>query len=481
MRLRRLEPVLRRALDGPIRARPGSSVLVAVSGGADSTALLVGLHALAGERGIELHAAHLHHGLRGGDADRDREFVAGLCARLGVPLVSARWDTRRRMRSRGLSGEGGLRVLRREFLARAARRVGATLIATAHTADDQLETVLLRLGRGSGLPGLGAMHPRAGRWIKPLLEATRADVEADLRRIGQAWREDRSNHDLRLARNRVRHEVVPALARAVTPQAGPERARTMLARRAARTAAEARAAERAIRVLLEPVLARSVRSRGEDLTIDLAGVRLPLAVRLALYRRAWRHFPQPGPGLTARHLESLDRLALRGRPGSSVALPDGRTALRDRSSICLRPGRIQPDVAAAEPVKVLTARLPVPGSAVAAGCRVVGRWITGGRAIGRLPKKGPSEEYFAAGEIGAALELRPANADEAFVPFGRRRPVRLGEFMREQRAPLAQRERPTVLADASGILWVVGVRRSARAPVVPNTRRVLWVQAERHD
>lgn len=204
MRLRRLEPVLRRALSGPCALPRGSRVLVAVSGGADSTALLLGLHRVAHEFGLSLHAAHLHHGLRGEAADSDLAFVQALCARLGVPLAAARWNTRLRMRRRGLSGQAGLRALRREFLRAAARRARAAAIATAHTADDQLETVLMRLWRGAGLRGLGGMAPRRGTWLKPMLEATRADVEADLEAAGERWREDAS----------IRTSTTPATASA---------------------------------------------------------------------------------------------------------------------------------------------------------------------------------------------------------------------------------------------------------------------------
>src|SRR5262249_42255448 len=107
--------------------------------------------------------------------------------------------------------ESGLRRIRYEFLEVAAARVGAELIATAHTADDQLETLLLRLLRGSGLRGLGGMRPPSGRWVKPPPGAARADIEADLLAAGVRWREDASNQDLAFARNRIRHNVVPAL------------------------------------------------------------------------------------------------------------------------------------------------------------------------------------------------------------------------------------------------------------------------------
>src|SRR5262245_33035136 len=193
MRLRRLEPVLRCALRGPCRLPAGSTLLVAVSGGADSTALLVALSSLARESGLEIHAAHLHHGLRGADADEDLAHVRELCERLRVPLVAARWDCAARMRRRGTGGEAGLRELRREFLLTAARRAGAKAIATAHTADDQLETLLMRMARGTGLGGIAGMRARHGVWLKPMLQATRADVERDLRQHGLMWRDDASN------------------------------------------------------------------------------------------------------------------------------------------------------------------------------------------------------------------------------------------------------------------------------------------------
>jgi tRNA(Ile)-lysidine synthase len=190
-------------------------VLVAVSGGADSTALLLGLHHLAHALGLELHAAHLHHGLRGADADRDLAFVRALCRRLRIPLAWRRIDARAGMARRRLSGQDGLRRLRREFLRAEAARAGAAAIATAHQADDQLETLLMRLARGTGASGLGGIPPRRGLWIRPLLQATRADVEHDLRVAGQPWREDRSNRDPAYLRNRLRHRAIPALVAAI--------------------------------------------------------------------------------------------------------------------------------------------------------------------------------------------------------------------------------------------------------------------------
>src|SRR5262245_37035187 len=328
MRLRRLEPVLRRALRGPCRLPAGSTLLVAVSGGADSTALLIALHSVAREFGLVIHAAHLHHGLRGADADSDLAHVEALCARLGVSVEAARWDCTARMRRRGTRGEAGLRELRREFLVTAARRVGAAAIATAHTADDQLETLLMRLARGTGLTGMAGMRARRGVWIKPMLHATRADIERDLRQHGLAWREDASNATPAYLRNRIRHGAVPALLAALGgPASGATARRERLAHRAAMLAEELADAGRVLARVAAARLRRAVAQPAASRAIDTRALATlsPSLQRLVL-GRAWKRFGPAGadaPGLTKRHFVSLGQCLTGGRPRSEVALPGG--------------------------------------------------------------------------------------------------------------------------------------------------------------
>ena len=336
---------MRRAFREACAPFRGGRVLVAASGGADSTALLVALARLARELGLELTAAHLDHRLRGEASREDRACVAALCTRLGVPLISAAWDTRRRMARRGLSGQDGLRRLRREFLEDAARRSRAAAIATAHTADDQLETVLMRLMRGAGLTGLGGMSARRGRWIRPLLRATRREVEADLRRAGFSWREDASNGDPTYLRSRIRQRVIPALLEAMQPASRPldiaslrtSQPVAMLARRVERTALDVRMARRALARRAAGVLSLSASIHTGEIALDSTGWRsYPYAIRLSLLGLLWSRLRPAAGRLTRVHLEALETLASSPRGGGRVELPGGRIAERDGKVLVLR-------------------------------------------------------------------------------------------------------------------------------------------------
>jgi len=203
--------------------RAGERVCVAVSGGADSMALMLGLveanTASAQNKeplGVVLSAAHVHHGLRGADADGDEEFVVATCKRLGVPLKVFRVDTAARQAAEGEGLEEAARALRYEALRGLMASGAADLVATAHTLDDQAETVMMKMLRGAWTEGLGGISPvleivGGGRVVRPLLGVRRAEVEAFLRERGQGWREDATNADVSLTRNKVRHVLMPML------------------------------------------------------------------------------------------------------------------------------------------------------------------------------------------------------------------------------------------------------------------------------
>ena len=195
--------------------RPGERICVAVSGGADSTALLLALHERRLELGIGLSAVHLHHGIRGAEADRDAEFVRQLCARIDVPLQVESADVRANAAADRETLEEAARHARLTTFERLLASGDATAVATAHTEDDQAETVMMKLMRGAWTEGLGGISPvlelPAGRVVRPLLSASRQQVIAFLQARGEAWCEDSTNAEAMYTRNRVRHTLMPLL------------------------------------------------------------------------------------------------------------------------------------------------------------------------------------------------------------------------------------------------------------------------------
>ena len=196
-----------------------SVILAALSGGADSLALFLALHRLAGKHGFELRAAHLNHGLRGAESDADAAFVEGICSRFSVPLALEKVDVAG-MRARGrLSWEQAARIARYDFLTRVAIETGSSAVALGHTSDDQAETVLMHLLRGTGIRGLRGMlllsswrtaHGSA-TLVRPLLNVSRQETEAYCLEHGLTPRLDSSNLEERFTRNRIRRKLMPRL------------------------------------------------------------------------------------------------------------------------------------------------------------------------------------------------------------------------------------------------------------------------------
>jgi tRNA(Ile)-lysidine synthase len=206
--------------------RPGDRICAAVSGGADSVALLLALHAANHTKrdalGVGLSAVHVHHGLRGAEADADQQFVEDLCARLEIPLHLHQASIPNRVTHTGETIEEAARAVRYDFFTSLIVSGQADSILTAHTLDDQSETVLMKFLRGAWTEGLSGIHPlvtvpipsqptRPGKIIRPLLQIRRTEIESYLNQLNQSWRNDSSNSDAAFTRNRVRHQILPLL------------------------------------------------------------------------------------------------------------------------------------------------------------------------------------------------------------------------------------------------------------------------------
>jgi tRNA(Ile)-lysidine synthase len=339
----RYHPLVRSSLTSPppldlSLLKPGMRLAVALSGGADSVALLRILAARSGELGLVLHAAHLHHGLRGAEADGDLEFCRALAAKLGLPFREARVNTGAEAAADPRSGkaaetiEEAARRLRYAWFQQLMATENLDAIATAHTLDDQAETVLAKFLRGAWTEGLAGISPKLktpeGQIVRPLLAATRAEIEAYLHELGQSWREDSSNRNLTFTRNRIRHELLPLL------EGWNPRLREHMAQMAA-LACDEEAWWQAELARLAPQLllpGRPVRGGGRAAGSGLdSGLALEVsrlaALGPAMQRRLIRYAAEKfGAALDFSATEAVRTLALTGRAGQKLALPHGLRA-----------------------------------------------------------------------------------------------------------------------------------------------------------
>jgi tRNA(Ile)-lysidine synthase len=311
--------------------KPGMRLAVGVSGGADSVALLRALAERRTELGLVLHSAHLHHGLRGAEADADLAFARSLAEELGLPFHESQIDTNAEAENAGETIEEAARRLRYAWFRQLMSAGEIDAVATAHTLDDQAETVLAKFLRGAWTEGFSAIHPVVqfpeGRILRPMLATSRAQVEAYLNALGQRWREDSSNRHLTYTRNRIRHELLPLL------EGWNPRLREHLAQMAELARDEeawwqAELARLAPQLLLpgRPVRGGGRASGESSLSFDVTRLT---ALAPAVQRRLLRHAAgQLGAAPDFASTEALRTLALSGRAGQKRELAQGLRAER---------------------------------------------------------------------------------------------------------------------------------------------------------
>lgn len=352
-----------------LHLRPGLRLGVAVSGGADSVALLRALHQQSRELGLALHVVHLHHGLRGAEADADLAFVRDLAAQLDLPFHFAHVDTSAEAVARpGKAAETieeAARRLRYAWFQTLLSQVPLHAVATAHTLDDQAETVLAKFLRGAWTEGLSGIHPvihfAEGHILRPLLAATRAEVELYLRSLGQPWCEDSTNRHLTCTRNRIRHQLLPSLE-SWNPRLREHLAQMAELARDEESWWEAEVGRLAPQVILP---GRPVRGGGraaaEGVALDLARLR---EIAPALQRRILRHAAaRLGVAPDFRATESVRQLALAGRAGQKCELAHGLRAERTHRELRLTVAPVPAASSEAAPSQTAAVVIPIPGEA----------------------------------------------------------------------------------------------------------------------
>ena len=462
----------------------GKRLLVAASGGPDSLALLHALWRLRGEYGLALCGAHLNHRLRGADSDADAEFAAGVFSELGIPYTVDSADVAEYRSRHKLSLEDAARRVRYAFLADAAVKHDADAIALGHTADDQAETVLMHIIRGSGLDGLRGMQTLDGRMIggrrvalfRPMLDLSRVQTWAYCDALGLTPRIDTSNSSPEFLRNRIRMELLPLLER-FNPSARD--ALTRLARNATQDSdyLRARAAE------LWDDVTRDDATQAEGggaLRLDTTALcKAHAALQSRILRRA---VETAGGEATQRHI--LDMMALiGGAPGKTLHLSGGLTFVTGYGEAHIGSAAAVEDALSPLPTLRGEFSVPVPGEAR------VGNWhiavtsidIQDGRDELELenpvhPSKFNFSEMLDANCVGDGLRVRGRLPGDRFQPLGMERAKSLREFMIDARIPRRWRDGLPLVVSERGIVCVPGWRIAHWARVTETTRRLLRLE-----
>ncbi len=445
---------------------PGDTVVLGLSGGADSTGLLSVLLALRDRLGIRLRAVHVHHGLRGEEADRDAAFARDLCSRTGIPFRAEYIDAAAEAEKTGTSVEEAGRNARYRILSREAEAFGSGgKIAAAHHADDNTETVLMNLFRGTGLQGLGGIRPVQGRIIRPLLFLRKREICEYLAEQGISWVEDSTNLEQEYTRNYVRGTLLPGVREHVNAGADRNILRT------ARFAAEADlyfrnlALEKLEEIRLQaPENGKSTGDGSHILAADAGKLaREPRIVQEYLVRGLLRELGCPQKDIGSGHIEDVLGLC-RKETGKMVMLPYGVTAQMSYGKLLLsRPEEAKTGggIPAAE-----AGKLPEEGD------RFTFRLIPRAEC-GKIPAAEYTKWLDYATIMGTLSVRYRREGDYICVAPGVKKT--LHRYMIDEKIPAGLRDRIPLLADGSHILWIVGYRISWACRITGQTEKVLQV------
>jgi tRNA(Ile)-lysidine synthase len=445
---------------------PRTRVVAAVSGGSDSVALALLLHQLAERDEIVLAGlAHLNHRVRGGDADADAAFCRALANRLGVPAVMGDADVPADAKAHGVSIEVAGRHARQRFFLEAMSSVNGERVAVAHTRDDQAETVLLRLVRGAGATGLSAMSARRDHLVRPLLDCSRGELQQLLRELNEPWREDATNLDRAIPRNRVRHEVLPHL-RVINPQADAA---------LARAAEILRADEEFLERLANAAFMRSVETESEQGSVQIhVGEFSKLPAALA--RRVARYALETANPSRSYGLEEADELCRAVTARTRANLPGLSVERFGADAVLVKRGMhggVRPSVDSLE------VRLDIPGKAESPR----GAWVVTAEGPISRPDaldSGAGQVMVDASRLGSYLIVRNRRPGDRLKPLGAPGRKKVQDVLVDRKVPRDDRDTlPIVTTETGEIVWVAGQVLADPFRVTPLTRSVVVLTLRR--
>lgn len=470
-------------------APAGQRIGVAVSGGADSVALLFLLFELKQKLGIVLSVVHFNHKLRGRASDTDERFVSNLARRLELPFLVDREDISRKSKRERANLEDAARRARYAFFERLVAARQLDTIAVAHTADDQAETVLSHILRGTGLAGLGGIHPEFGSIFRPLLHFRRAGLRAYLRSRRQDWREDATNRDTKRTRARIRLKLMPLLEKQFQPSVVDHLCRLADLARADdgwldfsanwRVVALARHSDDGLRIRVSDLLAIP-EIQGEIATeheLLLGARKYNFAMTSRMIRRMVEMAKSHAGQLASVHVEAVLRLAQPPASGKSLPLPGGVEVRRERDSLVFRPaagkssGRARPDpppFSHSLNLESDTAEVPLVEQSCCLCFRVIDWPLQGRETI--VTGAVLDRERF-----GTPLVLRNWRPGDSMQPLGHQKRHKLSRLLNELGVNRWQKPSWPVLACADGIAWTRGLPVAVEFAARDSTRKAVVI------
>jgi tRNA(Ile)-lysidine synthase len=446
------------------------TLLVAVSGGPDSVCLLHILAALQNKLGVKLHVAHLDHQLRGAESQADAHYVSNLTHQLGIPATIEERDVKSYQARERLSLEEAAREMRYSFLAEVAKSIGTSQVATGHTIDDHIETVLMHLIRGTGTTGLRGLQPIT-QWrsvqtgdiitvIRPLIQVSREETVDYCHNHDFKPRLDATNLSLLPLRNRIRFQLLPLLM-----SYNPRVAEALL--RTARIAGDDLAF---LDTEISRLWDRVARKQDSMIIFDKERLlELPSALQRHLLRTAIGKLLGTLKDIETRHIEGI--MAALSRPaGRRISLPEGLIFTIEYDRYLLAP-----KVAVLSPFPILKGEFPLR----ALGKTLLPGWHIEAVIINREQVTENETEFTAYLDLdktGNNLLVRSRQTADRFQPLGLRQPKKLGEFMIDARIPRSWRQRIPIVCSPEQIIWVVGWRIDERVKVKEDTKQVLRLE-----
>ncbi len=445
--------------------KKGDRVVVGVSGGPDSVALLHILNSLKEIYKIGLHVAHLEHGIRGSESVEDMKFVEDLCGDLSIRITSKQEKTEEIARASNQSVEATARKLRYSFFQEVLESTKSNRIATGHNANDQAETLLLNLLRGSGMAGLVGIRPAMqGRIIRPLIESTRADIEEYLNSKSITYRIDSTNADSRFERNRVRQVLIPMLEKEFNPR---------IVDSLARTASIFSIVNDYLHGEVEKVVAATTLIEEGRVSIDLESLKeAPVALQHLVLYRVLRSLEGDDQLVSFDIINAVFNVAMRSKSGSRIDIGSGLVALREFDKLLI--GR---DLALVERYDV---QLAIPGSTPVepAGGTFAAEVMSERPGTGEVYRSGETA-YFDLSQLELPLRARSWREGDRFVPFGLSGTKKVHDIFVDEKVPITGRSKIPIICDGDGIIWIAGVRRSERARIKDDTRTILKITFEK--